>query len=238
MVEEIDREGEEETTEETQTEDSTEEETTPDDPSKKDEEVDYEALARAERERADAAEALIVKNKKTEKRHKNEDEDEVDEDEKPLTRREFLELSKTQQQAVQKEMQEVRALEIARTNTSSEQEARAVLTFWKTRVIPTGNLDEDVLFAIGGLNHKKVVSKNLELARALRGKSGEKTDAAGTHRDAPEGSTPKMSAGDASAYKQAGFEWDGKRRLFKKSLGKDGKKTLWKDHKSGRTWVS
>ena len=52
--------------------------------SSKTEDIDYKALADAEKARADAAEALIVKNKKLEKRHENEP--------APLTREEVLEL--------------------------------------------------------------------------------------------------------------------------------------------------
>lgn len=208
------------------------------------EEIDYEALAKAERERANAeevkrleAEALIIKNKKLEKRHKEEDiEDEAEED-KPLTAKDLQPLLARERQNIQKELQESRAWEIARANTATEAEAAATITFWKNRVVPSGNLEEDVRFAIGGLNHKKVVAERSELARALRAKDSVSHDSAGSHRDSPEAGQPKLSAQDASAYKSAGYEWDGKLRLFKKSLNK-GKKFVYKDHKSGRSWMA
>ena len=206
------------------------------------EEIDYEALAKAEAERAESertkreeAEALIVKNKRIEKRHEEVD---VEEDEeKPLTARELTSILARERQATQKELQEARAIEIARANTATEAEAQAALAYWKNRVNPTGSLEEDVKFAIGGLNYKRTLSKNSELSRALKAKDMASSDVAGTHRDAPTGSEPKLSAQDSSAYKSAGFEWDGKLRLYKKPINK-GKKHVFKDHKSGRSWVA
>jgi hypothetical protein len=61
-------------------------------PSSSTEEVDYKALADAEKARADAAEALIVKNKNIAKRQ-----DIQSEEAKPLTRAEVLELIKTKE---------------------------------------------------------------------------------------------------------------------------------------------
>jgi len=203
------------------------------------EKIDYEAIAKAETERADAeqrradeAEQAIIKSKLKEKKEK--EEPELDED-APLTKKDLANILKQDRQAVQKDLQETRALEIARQNTGTEAEAQAAVTFWKNRVVPTGNLEEDVKFAIGGLNHKTVVSKNAELARALRSKENASDDALGTHRDPQQGVQPKMSDADTAAYTRAGFTYDTTSRLWKKKLPNG--KFLIKDPKTKATFV-
>ena len=201
--------------------------------------IDYEAIAKAETDRANAAEQaaadIAFKLREARRKPKDEEEEEDDED-KPLTRREFLELQSQERQTTKKELQETRALEIARTLTSSEAEARAAVLFWKTRVNPTGNLEDDVSFAVGGLNHKRVVAKNSELARALRGREGVLTDSLGIYRDAPEGTAPKMDAATTASYKRAGFIYDPKDKLWKKKLPNG--KFLIKDPRTKQTITS
>lgn len=198
-------------------------------------ETDYEAVAKAEQERLDKQAIADAEYKMRETKHDKE-KIEKEEDEKPLTRKEMQDLLLKERQAAQKEFQEAKALEIARGLTSSESEAQAALLYWKSRVIPTGDLNADISFAVGGLNHKKVVAKNLELARALRGRDGVTTDFAGTYRDAPEGTEPKLDASTKASYTRAGFTYDTKDKVWKKKLPSG--KFLIKDPRTKSTRVS
>jgi len=197
-------------------------------PAKKEKEIDYDAIVAEEEKRA-KPDPKIARDafKEREKKRKEEmEEDEEDTEDKPLTRAEMDKMLADNRQEVRKEFETDRATEIAKAHTSSDGEARAVIALWKTRIIPTGNLEEDVLFALGGLDRKKLLATNKELTRALKSKDGVNRNSISTQRDAPQGSEPKLSPADAQAYKLAGFVWDGKQRLYKKSLGKG--KTLFK----------
>ena len=167
--------------------------------SQKNLDIDYEALAKEERERREAAERLLAEDRYNSSRNKRETEEEriarealEAEDEKPITAKELPAILARERQLTQKEAQGERALDIARANTSSEAEAQAAVLFWKNRVVPTGNLEEDMKFAIGGLNSKKIVAKNAELARALRAKDGLSSDIPSEHRDGLPNEAPKL----------------------------------------------
>lgn len=162
-------------------------------------EIDYEAVAKEERERREAAERLLAEDRYNSSRNKRETEEEriarealEAEDEKPITAKDLPAILARERQIAQKEAQEGRALEVARANTSTEAEAQAAVLFWKNRVVPTGNLEEDMKFAIGGLNSKKIVAKNAELARALRAKDNISSDIPSEHRDGLPNEAPKL----------------------------------------------
>ncbi len=203
------------------------------------EEIDYEALQKEEEERTkkpDPFKAEVAFKERILKRQEKEVLEE-EEEEKPLSRSEVQELLDSQRVQLQKEMQESRALEIARAKTSSEAEAKAVLTYWKTRVIPSGNLEEDIVFAIGGLKHKALSSQNQELARALKSKESVSRENASTYREPPQTPEPKMSPADATALKQVGYVWDPALKVYKKPLGKSGKFMYCDPRNIKRTWV-
>jgi len=162
-------------------------------------EIDYEAIAKAETERREAAERLLAEDRYNASRQKRETDEEREareaseaEEDKPITAKELPAILARERQIAQKESQEGRALDIARANTSSESEAQAAVLFWKNRVIPTGSLEDDMKFAIGGLNSKKIVAKNNELARALRAKDTISNDSTGEHRDGLPNEVPKL----------------------------------------------
>lgn len=214
---------EEETAEETETETTTEPE-----------KIDYKALAEAEAKRAEEAEkasadlAFKLREKKRveEEPYKEEDPD------KPLTRSELNEVLKQFAETNQKSTQDREAKEIIAKYAEGE-EAEAAYVFWKNRVVPTGNLQEDVMFAIGGLNHSRVIAQNEELKRSLLSKETKGKDAAGTHKDAT-GSSETISSQDAQTIKAAGMKWDGRKRVYSKKL-KDGK-TFYFDPKTKKRW--
>lgn len=204
--------------------------------------LDYEAIAKAEKDRADAAEKaaadLAFKMRRGKREEVAEDIDDEGEDEdKPLTRRELQSILAGERQTIQKETSYNAALTIARSNTASEAEAQAAVTFWKTRVTPSGNLEDDVLFAIGGLNRKRTAAKIVEVGRALKSKETALHSSANTYRETGAAGEPKISANDAQALKQAGMVWDGKQRVYKKSLG-NGSKHLFFDPKTKKRWTA
>lgn len=229
--------------EDADTEDESEE---ADSSSSKEEKPDYEAILAAEKERADKAEAKLAE-KRFKKRHaarqsddneSDEDEGEDDEDEKPITASQLEERLAADRLERQKESQGSEALAIARKNTSSEAEAKAAVLYWKNRVVPTGDLEEDVLAGIAVMNRKRIKGQQSEVDRSKRSKENASTDAASGHQDAPKPGEPKMSAQDKHVIAQAGFVWDGSKRLYRKPLGKDGKKFLNYDVKTSKRWAS
>lgn len=204
------------------------------------EEIDFEAIATAEAERADKAEKALAEKefKSREAKRKDGDKKEEnaeDEENKPLTKRELRSLLAEERQATQTTLQEGQALEIAKNNTASEAEAKAAVAYWKNRVVKTGNLEDDVMFAIGGLNHKRVIAKNAELKRSLKSKETASKSGVDSHRVEMSAKEVKMSSADANAIKASGFIWDGNKRLWKKPLG-DGKTFLYYDSKNKKRW--
>lgn len=209
-----------------------EEEVLPDE--EKEEEIDYEAIEKEEegKKKPDPVRAKIAKKERDAKR-----EDEEEEEEKPLTRQEALDILSQGQQQTQKTIYENSAVAIAATISGSESEARAIVAKWRNRVFPEDMpIQEQIEEMSAIINRKKNVSKTKEMARALQSKDNVSKDVAGTHRDAPQGSEPKLSASDAKGIKSAGYVWDGTKRLWKKPMP-GGKKFLYmKDLKSG-TWI-
>lgn len=200
--------------------------------------IDYEALRLEEEERAkkgkpDPEAARLAFEERERKRKEAEEKGE----ELPLTRAEVEALIAQNNAGTHKTLQEQNALAIARANTSSEAEAQAALAYWRNRVTPSGNLEDDVLFAIGGLNRKVTAAKSAELARALRAKDTTSKNPASTHRDSPQGTEPKLSKDDTTVLQQTGFVWDGVKRLYKKPMG--GKKFLYADPKNlKKKWIA
>lgn len=204
---------------------------------------DYEAIAKAESERADAAvrAAAEASFKAREARRAAgtppADPPEGDDDNAPLTRAEFkAELARTSE-SIEKKALESAALTVARANTASEAEAQAAMQFYRTRVVPTGNLEEDVLFAIGGLNHRRTAGRVREVARALQSKENALRQTAEPHREPTAATEPKISPADAHAIKQSGMVWDGVKRVYKKPLG-DGSRHYYFDPKTKRKWMA
>lgn len=203
---------------------------------------DYEAIAKAERDRADAAERALAdqafKGRQARRAGAAADPDpSEDEDaDAPLTRAEFEARLTRAQQVLEKTALNSAALSIARANTATEAEAQAAMQYYHSRVVPTGNLEEDVLFAIGGLNHRRAAARATELGRAVRSKDTARRTTGEPHRETAPANEPRISPADAQAMKQAGMVWDGVARLYKKPLG--GSKTLYSDPKTKKRWVA
>lgn len=188
-------------------------------------EPDYKAIAEAEKERREAAERLLAEDryKASEAKRREKQEEEEDED-KPITEKSLQTILARERQASLKESQEAEALKIARANTNSEEEAQAAVIFYKNRVNPTGNLEDDIKFAIGGLNNKRVLAQNEELKRALKSKESVSSDTSSGHQDGLPKNEPKLPAN--SPLKEYKYMGNG---IYSKKLASG--KTLFRNSK-------
>lgn len=218
-------------------EDAPEDETPEDEtPEKKPTDIDYKALADAETKRAEeaqkAAADLAFKLREQKREVKEEDPPEED-DNKPLTRADINQVLAEFARTNEKSTQDTEAKALIAKHVEGD-EADAAYLFWKNRVVPTGNLEEDILFALGGLNYKRVIAQNSELKRSLQSKDTRNKDASGAVKDPTGTSETMLSSQDAQTLKASGMKWDGKKRLYSKKL-KDGK-TFFFDPKTKKRW--
>jgi len=219
--------------EETTEEEFDEEETTEQKPT---ETIDYKALADAETKRAEeatkAAADLAFKLREQKRDEKDETPPEEDEN-KPLTRADINQVLAEFARTNEKSNQDSEAKNLIAKHVEGD-EAEAAYLFWKNRVVPTGNLEEDVMFALGGLNYKRVIAQNSELKRSLQSKDTRNKDVSGTVKDPTGTAETTLSSQDAQTLKASGMKWDGKKRLYSKKL-KDGK-TFYFDPKTKKRW--
>lgn len=239
---------EEESEEESEEEDGSEEDSEDESEGDSDEnlDIDYEEIAKSENERADKAEEArkkaedaladkAFKKRKNKREGKEDEEGEEDEEDKPLTRRDlrsvFSEISRESSQ----KNQETEALVLARKYTNSEKEAQAAIIFYKNRVQHTGNVEDDVQFAIAGMNRKRTVAEKSEMARALKSKDGKSKDFAGTHRSGAPAEKSKVKSADAKALQASGMVYDTAKRVYKKALPNG--KFFYFDPKTKKRWT-
>lgn len=202
------------------------------------EEIDYEAEIEAEKKRGvpDSKMAREAFKKREEKRAEDEEEDNEEEEDKPITRKEFEQALRKERQTAFKQVHADRIEELATQLAESEPEARYIVEIHKNRVWPESmSLREQMEEAWIIANKKRVLSKNKELARALSSRDSVSKNFASAHRDGTEGVSPRMASDDLAAYKRAGFEYDGKSRVWKKKLPNG--KFLLKDPKTKRSWI-
>lgn len=220
-----------ENTEETQ-------ETTDNEETTQGEEIDYKAIVEEERKRREEAEksaadyAFKLRNAKREggeEAKENETNDDA-----PLTRKELNEALQSFTQQNEKVQQETQAKQLIERFTSNEDEAEAAYEMWKNRIVPTGNLEADIMFAVGGLNHKRVLATNEELKRSLNSKDTKSRDASTSQRKPAGGEDTKTSGADAQALKAQGMKWNTEKQAYGKQL-KDGK-TFYYDPKTQKRW--
>lgn len=196
--------------------------------------IDYEAELETERKKREEAEkaaadlAFKLRNKQ------RKDEEEIEEEaDKPLTSKDLQAMEQRLVERNEKTAQENKAIEIARANTSSEAEAQLALLKWKD-VKSSGDVEKDILFAIGGINYKKVVAEKAELARAIKAKETTYSDTALTQQDGQPKVEPKLPAN--SPLKQYEYKGNG---LYAKKLASG--KTMFKNTKAmpgqPKVWV-
>ena len=129
-------------------------------------------------------------------------------------------------------MQESRALEIIKAKTTSDKEANAVFETWKNRVVPTGNLEADIDFAIGGTNSKKIISRNSELKRALNNKERVSKDDISGQDKSPKVEPKLADNSPLKNFKYVGngvyvFKLSSGKLLYKNPKAKPGERKTW-----------
>lgn len=199
---------------------------------------DYEAELKAEKERAQKAEkaAADLAFKLREQKRKESDEeagDDESDDDKPITAKQLKQILSENAQQVQKQLQQTAIVDKVSKLAKSDGERNLIIEIHKNRTFPAGmSLDEQIEEAWVIANRKRLILQNEELKRALSSKETSTTNSAGTYRQSPKSTEPKMSAQDANAIKQAGFVWDGAKGMWKKPL-RGGKVFLYKNPKTG-----
>jgi len=159
-------------------------------------------------------------------------------DDKPLTRKDIEEIEARAPTRATKIVLESQALSIAKTLATSEPEANLILAKWRNRVFPENMPLHEQIEEMYAITHRKrLIGTANEAMRALKNKSGIKTDPSGTQREPAATTEPKLSAQDATAYKSAGFVWDGTKNLYNKPL-MGVKQHLYKDQKTKRQWIA
>ncbi len=182
--------------------------------------IDYKAELAAERERTKTAEKALADKrfKDAEKKRKadlDDESDDADDDDKPVTRKELDAVRFETRREVQKE----RALEIAKTMSTSDDEAELIVAKWSNRSFPEGTTLSDQIEEAYAITHrKKLIGERNEALRALKNKDGVNRNAASSHKESAPGNEPKLSSQDEQAIKASGFSWNGTSRQFEKKL--------------------
>jgi hypothetical protein len=208
--------------------------------------IDFEAELAKERERSAEKDQIIAEKdfKLREKKRKEKAEDDgddtdddsnEDDDDKPLTKRQLAQVLAENNQKVLKESRKSEIAIVARKLADSDSEAALIVEIHKNRTFPsTLSLDEQLAEAHAIANAPRLRSQNAELKRSLLAKKTTSTDASSSQRMPISSSEPKISPQDAQVLKGAGFEWDGKQRLYKKKLSNGS--FLYRDPKTKKTF--
>lgn len=180
-----------------------------------------EQIVIANKAAADAAFKLREKKRKEEADGGAGDGADDDDAEKPVTASELQAILQRDRDGLKKELHSSLIAEKVRKLARTETEAQLIIEVHKSRVFPEWMpLDEQLEEAHLLANKKSILAQNEELRRSLRGKETVSDDGAGTHRDSPALDEPKTTDSDKRALQSAGFQWDGKTRLYVKPIGK------------------
>lgn len=192
--------------------------------------IDYSQKLNAEKKRiADkfkAAEAFRERKSRRSNDSADESED-TQHDEEKLTVQELIrildERDKKHEERFFQDKMETAARELA----SSDDEAAAIVQYAQTRIVPTGDYQEDVRLAFGALNYERLVAQNAELKRALIGKTATRKDAVSEGEHDSTSSEPKnVSAADRALLKNSGFTWNAGRKVYQKVNEKTKRKII------------
>lgn len=194
--------------------------------SKKKEELDLDAEIEKERKAGKPDPEIAEKAFKDRKNKKQEDTD--DDGDKPLTQKDL----DAHDAKIRKEMQQERALEIAKEMAGSEKEAELIVAKWGNRTFPTNlSLKEQITEMYGAVYAKKLIGERNEALRGLKGKQGVKKDPAPSHHDGTQsGIEPKLPPSEMAVLKQSGFVWNVKTRRYEKKTANG--RTLVRDPKT------
>ena len=206
--------------------------------------IDYKAELAKEKEKREKAEKELAEKrfKEAEAKRKGGGDPDPDPDpdpeDKPLTAKDLDALETRLFQKAQKELQASRIQEVASSLAGGNPDLAAlILETHKNRTFPDNlSIDEQLEESFAIIHGRKSAAKAVELARALRSKGTAYSSSGTSHQDEPASEEPKISSGEATALKDAGLTWDGKRRAYKKAIA-GGKKTYFFDPKTKKRWT-
>lgn len=194
----------------------------------KKEEIDYKALHDEEKARADAAEQALANDRYNagEARRKADEAaggggggDEEEED-KPLTKKEFNEGIAKQDQKTQKQLRKQESETIVKGMTDNVDEQNYILEIHKNRDFPSNlSLQDQLGEAQAIANRKKWKGERDEALRKASSDRTANTDAASSHRKAPESKAgePSMTPQDKQMLVSKGWKWNTTNKRFEKS---------------------
>lgn len=209
---EAEEESEEESDDESE-EESEDEDESEDGSSTDDDDIDDEI----EKERKAGEPDPVIAKKAFDERKSKRGTGESGDDDKPLTKKDLLEL----EDRIRKDTLRNEANAIAKELAGgSVKQAQLIMLKWQNRTFPkTLTLREQMTEAFVIANAKKLIGERNEALRGLKGKRGVKDNAAGAHQDSPRGpGEPKLPPADAAALRQSGFSWNVRTKRFEKKL--------------------
>lgn len=201
-------------------------------------EIDYEAEWKAEKERREAAEKALAVDRYDASKEKRtapkEAEEPKNDDDKPLTKAEALKLIQDGTQMSAKVINEAKADIIVSSLTSNDAEKKLVLEKWRNRTFPAYlSIEEQVQEAYVLANSKRILGKSAEIQRALKSKESANSIAADNRR------TPDKSKGEGEVsgdvkqiLSQGNWKYNSDSKRYEKKLPNG--KLMYRDPKTGR----
>lgn len=183
-------------------------------------EEDLTALIEEEKKRGkpDPTKARERFEKKA-KREEEEPEEDVDEDDRPLTRREMMEMLAEQNHRTNLENQADSIQKLSEEYAQTTQEAELIRSIHANRIFPVGmSLREQMAEAAAIANVKRTEARNAELARKIQSQNTVSRNTATTHRDPQAGTEPDLAPDLKASMVRAGFTYNSTSRRYEKKL--------------------
>lgn len=206
-----------------------------------DNQPDYKAIAEEEERKRIAAEKKLAdkrfkdaeKKRKAKENIEDDEEDDLEDDEdKPLTKGELSRILDENTRKTERRLLSGQIKKIAEEIADSPEEARAIISTHANRSWPEDvTLEQQLEETKAIVNRKRINSVNSELKRALKSKITVSKDTANAHRDGIPSTTPKVPTDLKNSLAAAGFIFDVKEKVYKKTLP-NGKILVKKDAKS------
>jgi len=189
--------------------------------------IDFETELAKEKERSQKKDEKLAELD-FKLREKNRKEDETikegeDDEDKPLTKKDLKVLLSENQQKLRQDLMGDTIKRIAREIAQSDAEANFIAEIHKNRIWPDDMPLAEQLEESAAIANRKpfMTARKAEAERAKKSKENSSSENLGSFRDAQMIDEPKIDANAKKALVGGGFTWDGKRRLYVKTLGKN-----------------
>ncbi len=191
--------------------------------------INYEAELAKEQERSKEKDKKLadldfkLREKNRQGKKEGDEEQENDEDDKPITKKDLENLLSKNQQQIRQDLMGDTIKKMAKEIAQSDAEANFIVEIHKNRTWPQDiSLSEQLEEAAAIANRKPfMAARKAEMERAKKNKENSSSENLGSFRDAQIIDEPKIDANAKKALLGGGFAWDGKRRLYVKTLSKD-----------------